>query len=304
MDKDYKIISKESNIRLDYYLSNKLNNLSRSYIKELILEGKVRINSKITKPGYKINMGDNIEVFVPEPEVLDVVAEKIKINIIYEDNYLLVVNKEKGMVVHPSNGHLKGTLVNALMFWCDGKLSQINGIIRPGIVHRIDMDTSGLLVVAKDNETHINLAKQLKEHTIKREYEALVHGTMYEETGKIEIPIGRDTVHRKKMSVRTNNGKFAVTNFSVIERLKFVTHLKLRLETGRTHQIRVHMAYIGFPIVGDSVYGNRNDKFKEKGQTLHAKNLGFIHPKTKKYIEFNSELPEYFKSLIDYYDNI
>lgn len=289
----------EASIRLDLYLSRELNDISRSYVQKLIEKGNVKINSEvILSKKFKISMNDEIEIVIPEPEKLKLEPENIPIEIVYEDEDLMVVYKPQGMVVHPAPGHYTGTLVNALLYHSE-KLSSINGIIRPGIVHRIDKDTSGLLMIAKNNVAHNSLAAQLKEHSTNRIYSALVHGNLETDSGTIDLPIGRHPVNRLKRAVVENNGKRAVTHFKVIERLSGFNLVDLKLETGRTHQIRVHMAYLGHPLVGDPLYGFKKEKFKLNGQALHAKVIGFVHPTTGKYMEFCCELPDYFKSLLD-----
>jgi 23S rRNA pseudouridine1911/1915/1917 synthase len=293
------LIADESDIRLDVWLSGKLEKCSRSFIQKLIDEGMVQVNGRNKKSNYKIKAGDEIHVKIPEPEVLDVKPEEIKLDILYEDDDLIVVNKPKGMVVHPAAGNFSGTLVNALMAYCGESLSDINGVIRPGIVHRIDKDTSGILVVAKNNIAHEKLSSMLKKHDIKRIYIAVVEGIIREEQGKIDAPIGRHPVERKKMAVNLKNGRRAVTHFRVLERFKDATYIQVELETGRTHQIRVHMSYIGHPIIGDEVYGRKKQRFDIKGQALHAKVLGFVHPVKNEYMEFEAEPPEYFNTLLE-----
>ncbi|MFZ5987997.1 MAG: RluA family pseudouridine synthase [Bacillota bacterium] len=292
-------VSDESGIRIDAWLSNKLVNCSRSYVQKLVNDELVIVNKEPVKSNYKIKSGDKILVRIPKPQVLDVTPEDISIPVLYEDEDILIVDKPKGMVVHPAAGNYSGTLVNALMGHCGESLSDINGVIRPGIVHRIDKDTSGVLVVAKNNVSHENLSSKLKDHDIKRVYVALVHGVIREETGKIDAPIGRHPVDRKKMAVNTKNGRRAVTYFKVLERFSEATYIEVTLETGRTHQIRVHMSYVGYPVIGDPVYGKKNDKYNVEGQVLHAKILGFIHPTKNTYMEFESQVPEYFKGLLD-----
>nr|WP_079495168.1 RluA family pseudouridine synthase [Maledivibacter halophilus] len=288
----------EESLRLDLYISKELNDISRSYVQKLIKSGNVRVNNEIIySKKYKISEEDEIDIEIPEPEKLKLEPENIPIEIIYEDKDLLVVNKPQGMVVHPAPGHYSGTLVNALLYHSKS-LSSINGIIRPGIVHRIDKDTSGLLMIAKNNKAHNSLAAQLKEHSINRVYYALVNGNIKVGSGTIDAPIGRHPVNRLKRAVVEKNSKKAVTHFKVIESYSGYTLVELKLETGRTHQIRVHMSYLGYPLVGDPLYGIKKKKFNLKGQMLHAKVLGFIHPTTLKYMEFNSELPEYFKALL------
>jgi len=296
---EIKLISEENGSRIDAWLSKRLEKYSRSYIQKLINDGMVSVNGSVVKANYKVRINDEISVKIPEPEVLDIVPENIDIPVLYEDEHVLVVNKPKGMVVHPAAGNYSGTLVNALMDYCGDNLSSINGVIRPGIVHRIDKDTSGVLVVAKSNEAHEKLSSMLKVHDINRVYVAVVHGVIREESGKIDAPIGRHPVDRKKMAVNTKNGRRAVTYFKVLERFKDATLVEARLETGRTHQIRVHMSYIGYPIIGDTVYGRKKDKYDLGGQALHAKLLGFVHPITNEYMEFEAELPDYFKKLLE-----
>ncbi|HDK7160829.1 TPA: RluA family pseudouridine synthase [Clostridium botulinum] len=284
------------NVRLDLYLSKIFEDKSRSYLQGIIDQGNVLVNNKKKKRNYKLKVGDNIEVNIPEPKLLQIEPEDIKLDIIYEDKDVIVVNKPQEMVVHPAPGVYSGTLVNALLHHCKD-LSGINGVARPGIVHRIDKDTSGILVVAKNDISHNNLAAQFKEHSISRVYMALVEGIIKDEQGTIEAPIGRHPVDRIKMAV-VKDGRHAVTHYKVIERFKNHTLVECRLETGRTHQIRVHMSHIMHPLVGDPVYGYKKQRFNLKGQMLHAKLLGFIHPTTGQYVEFESELPEYFKKII------
>ena len=294
----FNISIEEEGQRIDKYLSNKIEDKSRSFIQGLIDEEKVKANGKIIKSNYKIKRNDFIEVEMPEPVELNVSPEKMNLDILYEDEDVLVVNKDKGVVVHPAPGNYTGTLVNGILYHCTD-LSGINGVIRPGIVHRIDKDTSGVLVIAKNDEAHNGLAEQFKEHSIKREYYALVEGKFSNPKGTIDKPISRDKKERIKMAINSD-GKRAVTHYEVLEQYdKGVSLVKCTLETGRTHQIRVHMASIGHPLVGDLVYGYKRQKFNIEGQALHAKVLGFIHPRTKRYIEFTSELPEYFKDLLE-----
>ena len=267
--------------------------LSRSFAAKLIEDGGCTVNGTIVPKNYKLRTNDSVCVIIPEPKETDILPEDIPLDIVYEDDDLLVVNKPKGMVVHPAHGHYSGTLVNALMYHCGDRLSGINGELRPGIVHRIDMNTSGLLIVAKNDAAHKGLAEQIKEHSFRREYEAVVCGSV-KENGTVDAPVGRSRTDRKKMAVTTENSRDAVTHYTVLENFTGYTHLRLRLETGRTHQIRVHMAYIGHPVAGDDVYGNGKPQFLS-GQCLHAKLIGFEHPITGKYIEFDSELPDYFK---------
>lgn len=294
----FKITNEYIGVRVDKYLTGVMENKSRSFIQGLIDSGEVLINNKETRSNYKLRALDEVIVIMPDPVELSVEAEYIELNIIYEDEYIIVVNKPQGMVVHPAPGNYTGTLVNGLLFHCKD-LSGINGVIRPGIVHRIDKDTSGILVIAKNDEAHNNLAKQFKEHTIKREYYALVEGKFTKNNGIVDKPIGRNKRDRLKMAV-TDDGKKAVTHYEVLEQYNNGMSLVMcRLETGRTHQIRVHMASIGHPLVGDPLYGSKKQKFKLQGQVLHAKSLGFVHPKSNKYIEFNSELPKYYLELLE-----
>lgn len=286
-----------SGVRLDAFLNNKVESLSRNYAQKLIEEGKVLVNGKaVIKKNHKLNLGDQVDFEMPEPEVLDIVAEDIAIEIVYEDDDVIIVNKAQGMVVHPAPGNYTGTLVNAIMYHTES-LSSINGVIRPGIVHRIDKNTSGLLMIAKNNIAHNALAGQLKDHSSMREYMAIVHGNIKEDSGLVDAPIARHPKNRMKNAV-VPGGKEAVTHFFVEERFGQFTLVRLRLETGRTHQIRVHMAYIGHPLVGDDVYGPKKSKIKHNGQLLHAKKLGFVHPTTGEYMEFDSALPEYFQAII------
>lgn len=299
-------ISKEnSKIRVDKFLSQNLENISRSYIHELIKNNDILVNGNHTTKNFVLSEKDIVSVNIPKPKEIDILPENIPINIVYEDDDLLIVNKEKGIVVHPAPGNYNGTLVNALLYNCKDSLSGINGNIRPGIVHRIDKYTSGLLIIAKNDISHNFLAEQIKEHSFTREYEAIVYGNIKEDSGTIRTNISRHKIDRKKMAVTDIGGKLAVTHFTVLKRYGNFTHLRLKLETGRTHQIRVHMAYIKHPVLGDEVYANpKNNPFKFlTGQCLHAKSIGFIHPKTNKYIEFSSELPDYFKKVIDILEN-
>ncbi|MFU0823783.1 RluA family pseudouridine synthase [Clostridium sp.] len=297
MDIERLIVDDEHvNFRLDVFLSKNYEDKSRSYIQKLIEEENVKVNDKIKKSNYKLRLNDIITINIPETQELIVEPENIPLNILYEDEDVIVVNKPQGMVVHPAPGNYSGTLVNALLYHCKD-LSGINGVARPGIVHRIDKDTSGILVVAKNDKAHKRLAEQLKEHTMKREYIALLEGRLKNDEGIIDKPIGRNPKDRLKMGV-VEGGKKAVTHYKVIERYEKNTLVKCILETGRTHQIRVHMSYIGHPLVGDPIYGFKKSKFSLNGQMLHAKKLGFIHPSSGKYIEFESDLPDYFKEVL------
>ena len=296
---NFKLISDASDIRIDLYISKQLTQYSRSFVQKLIDDKHVTVNGKNVKTNYKLKLNDVIEITVPEPKKLDVIPQDIDIDVVYEDDDIIIVNKQKNMVVHPAVGNYDGTLVNALLSYCDGKLSDINGVIRPGIVHRIDKDTTGILVVAKNNNAHEKLSDLFKVHDIKRKYVAIVDGVLKRDAGVIDAPIGRHPNDRKKMAINIKNGRNAVTHFKVLERFKNQTLVELTLETGRTHQIRVHMASIGHPVMGDLVYGKNNKKYNLEGQVLHAKILGFVHPRTGEYVEFEGELPDYFKELIE-----
>lgn len=288
----------ESGLRLDKALVLLLKDKSRSYILTLIDEGKCLVNNKPAKASQKVNLNDEISIEIPEAKPLEVKAEPIPLDIIYEDDDILIINKPQGLVVHPSLGHYEGTLVNAIMYHCDN-LSGINGVMRPGIIHRIDKETSGLLCIAKNDNAHKFLSEQLKEHTMNREYIALCKGVIKEANGVIDLPIGRNKTDRKKMGVDKVNGKPAVTYFHVEERFLNHTLISCKLKTGRTHQIRVHMAYIGYPIEGDKVYSRRANKVYNDGQLLHAYRLTLIHPSTKKEMTFNAPLPKYFVDVIE-----
>lgn len=285
--------------RLDVFLAEAFSELTRSRIQKLILEECVRVNGDCTRSNYKLRQGDLIEIEIPEARETQIEAEDIPLKIVFEDDCMLVVNKPQGMVVHPAAGNYSGTLVNALMAYCGDNLSGINGEIRPGILHRIDKDTSGLLMVAKNDKAHLCLSEQIKEHSITREYFALVHGKIKEDSGTIDAPIGRDERDRKKMTITHRNSKNAVTHFFVLERFDKYTFVRCRLETGRTHQIRVHMSKNGHPIVGDPVYGVKKEEFKLSGQLLHARLVGFVHPETGEYMEFSCEIPQYFEEVLE-----
>lgn len=287
----------EAGTRLDKYLADMVEDLTRSAAVLLLEDGKVTVNKKSAAKNYKIKTGDEVEILIPEPVEYEAKAENIPLDIVYEDDSLLVVNKPKGMVVHPAAGNYEGTLVNALLYHCKDSLSGINGVLRPGIVHRIDKNTSGLLIVAKTDFTHKGLAEQIKEHSFTREYEAVVCGRFKEPEGTVNAPIGRHRVDRKKMCVTEKNSKNAVTHYRVLEEFRNYSHIACKLETGRTHQIRVHMAYMGHPVAGDDVYGKPLHDFT--GQCLHAKKIGFIHPVTGEYLEFDSNLPEYFSNFLE-----
>ncbi len=285
--------------RIDKYMSILIDSLSRSFIQKMMKEEKVLVNGRPVKANYRLKTEDEICFELPEAVEPDIEPENIPLDILYEDADVLVVNKPKGMVVHPAAGHYSGTLVNALMYHCKGSLSGINGCLRPGIVHRIDMDTTGSLIVCKNDIAHASIAAQLKEHSIVRRYRAIVWGVIKEEEGCVDVPIGRHPSDRKKMAAGVRNGKEAVTHYRVLERFRSYTYIECRLETGRTHQIRVHMDSIGHPILGDPVYGNRKCPFQLQGQTLHAMTLGFIHPVTGEYVETTAPLPGYFQHLLD-----
>lgn len=286
-------VNEEDNERLDAFLANELNEVSRTYIKKLITDNLVLVNGSVQKPRYLVQEGDYITVNMPSPVKLEVLAEDIPLNIIYEDEDIVIINKEQGMVVHPAPGNYTGTLVNALLFQIKN-LSSINGVIRPGIIHRLDKDTSGIIMVAKNDESHRFLSEQLKERNVKREYIAIVHGVLNNTEGVINAPIGRDPKDRKKMTVISTNSKQAITHYSVIEEFQKYSLIRAQLETGRTHQIRVHFAHINHPVVGDMVYSRNPNNFNLNKQLLHAKKLGFIHPRTKEYMEFETDIPQNF----------
>lgn len=295
---EYKISVNEAGLRLDKAVALLCDDLSRNTVQQLIDSGNILVNCETANKKYTVKDGDIVSVILPEPKALSVEAENIPLEIIYEDEHLLVVNKPKGMVVHPAAGNYSGTLVNALLYHCGDSLSGINGVIRPGIVHRIDKDTSGLLIVAKTDLAHRGLAEQIKEHSFKRVYRTVVVGNIKDDYGTIDAPIGRHPKDRKKQAVTDKNSRNAVTHFQVLGRFNGFTYLKVTLETGRTHQIRVHMSYRGTPVAGDSVYGNPKKTYGLSGQCLHAAEIGFIHPITGQYLEFDSELPEYFKDFL------
>ena len=295
----YIVTELQANMRLDKILVSFMPDKSRSYIAKIIDEGNCFVNGNIAKASLKLKAGDTIEIDVPENKPLEVKAEDIPLDIVYEDNDILIINKQQGIVVHPSNGHWEHTLVNAILHHCND-LSGINGVIRPGIVHRIDKDTSGLICVAKNDKAHNFLAEQLKDHTMARDYIALVRGVIQENSGTIDMPIGRDKNNRQKMAVSKENSKNAITHFKVLKRFSNNTLIECKLVTGRTHQIRVHMAHIGYPVEGDPLYGSRTyDKLYSGGQLLTAYKLRLIHPTSKKEMEFSIELPSYFKEIID-----
>lgn len=292
--------------RLDKYLvsdvcaetDESIENISRSYLQKLMKEGHVLVNGKAVKQNYRLKGNDEIILNIPEAKPLSILPEAIPLDILYEDEHLIFINKPKGMVVHPAPGHMEHTLVNALLYHCEGQLSGINGILRPGIVHRIDRDTTGVIVACKTDVAHNFVSEQLKEHSITRKYYAIVKGCFKEHSGTVDAPIGRHPVERKKMAINEKNGRRAVTHYKVIEELKGYSYVECTLETGRTHQIRVHLSSIGHPLLGDTVYGSSKQPFSLEGQTLHAKILGFIHPVTKDYLEVSAPLPDYFNDLL------
>ena len=285
--------------RIDKYISVLIDSLSRSFIQKLLKDGHVLVNDQPVKQNFRLKEGDEVAFSLPKAVEPDILPEDIPLDILYEDDDVLVVNKPKGMVVHPAAGHYSHTLVNALMYHCRDSLSGINGVMRPGIVHRIDRDTTGSLLVCKNDAAHISIAAQLKEHSIVRRYRAVVYGVLDQEEGTVDLPVGRDPHDRKRMAAGVRNGKEAVTHYKVLQRFHGYTYIECRLETGRTHQIRVHMASIGHPLLGDEVYGRGKNPFHLEGQTLHAMVLGFLHPSTGAYMEFEAPLPAYFEKLLD-----
>lgn len=303
MNKVYYITEQNINQRLDMYIASLDLDLSRSMAQKLIENEQVLVNEKIPKASYKTKLGDKIEIKILKAKETNIEAQDIPLDIIYEDNDILVLNKQKGMVVHPGNGNLDGTLVNAVLNHCRGNLSGIGGEIRPGIVHRLDKDTSGLIVIAKNDKAHINLSKQIQDRKVKKIYTALVRGVIPEDTATINMPIGRSSTDRKKMAVR-KDGKIAITHIKVIKRYEKYTLIKVKIDTGRTHQIRVHMAEIGYPIVGDEVYSNGKNEFNIHGQMLHSTSLDFIHPIKGIQMHLEAPLPKYFKEVINKLDNI
>ena len=292
------IYSNTERLRIDVFVAQ-IADVTRSRAAKLLVDGFVKINNKTATKSDKLNFGDEVVVILPDPTPYDILPQDLNLDIIYEDSDLLVVNKPKGMVVHPAAGNFEGTLVNGLMHHCKDNLSGINGVMRPGIVHRIDKNTSGLLIVAKNDNSHNFLAEQIKEHSFTREYEAIVYGNIKTDNGTINAPIGRHPVKRKQMAVTNTASRHAVTHYEVLQRFGDFTHIKLKLETGRTHQIRVHMAYMGHPVAGDDVYGPKKVITSLNGQCLHAKKIGFIHPKTNEYLEFDSSLPQYFENFLN-----
>ena len=302
MFQDFLIVSKEDeNERVDKFLATRFPDFTRSFIQKAIKNGQIKLNGKDFKSNYKLKLDDKIEINIEDPIELETEPEDIPLNILYEDDDVLIVNKPKNMVVHPSAGHFSHTLVNAIMFHCKDSLSGINGIIRPGIVHRIDMNTTGSLIICKNDVSHTKIAEQIKEHSVNRIYVGLVYGRLANDEGTVEGPIGRNPSDRKKMAINYKNGKPAITHYKVLERFNEYTFVKFKLETGRTHQIRVHMASIGHPLVGDDIYSNNKKcKFKHlEGQCLHARTIGFIHPTLNQYVEFQAPIPEYLDKLLN-----
>ncbi|HIV11705.1 MAG TPA: RluA family pseudouridine synthase [Candidatus Pullilachnospira stercoravium] len=296
---NFEVLSEDADSRIDRYLAQQMPDQSRSFLQKLIREEQITVNGRPVKANYRLQPEDQVLVIVPDPQLPDILPENIPLDILYEDSDVLVINKPKGMVVHPAAGHYTNTVVNAVMYHCQGNLSGINGVMRPGIVHRIDRDTTGAIVICKNDQAHQSLAQQLKEHSITRSYQAIVWNNLKEDEGTVDRPIGRHPVDRKKMAVNEKNGKTAVTHYRVLERFGSFTYIECRLETGRTHQIRVHMASIGHPLLGDEVYGpSGKQPFRLQGQCLHAMTLGFLHPSTGEYVEFEAPLPEYFTQLL------
>ena len=298
---EYTVQENLSGMRLDKFLTEIYPEQTRSFLQKLVKSGEIKVNGKsVTKAGFVVECGDQVYASIPAPQAVEIEAENIPLDILYEDADVLIVNKPKGMVVHPSAGHYSGTLVNAIMYHCADSLSGINGEIRPGILHRIDMDTTGALIICKNDAAHVDIAEQIKEHTVTRRYRGIVCGIVKEDEGTIEGAIGRHPTQRKKMAINEKNGKPAITHYKVLQRFAKYTYMEFCLETGRTHQIRVHMASIGHPLLGDELYGNpKNLAMKGlQGQTLHAMVIGFVHPSTHEYMEFEAPLPEYFQKLL------
>lgn len=301
MLEEYTVEESQSGMRLDKFLTEIYPDQTRSFLQKLVKSGEIKVNGKpVIKAGFVVEGGDQVSASIPTPQAVEIEAENIPLDILYEDADVLIVNKPKGMVVHPSAGHYSGTLVNAIMYHCADSLSGINGEIRPGIVHRIDMDTTGALIICKNDAAHVDIAEQIKEHTVTRRYRGIVCGVVKEDEGTIEGAIGRHPTQRKKMAINEKNGKPAITHYKVLQRFAKYTYMEFRLETGRTHQIRVHMASIGHPLLGDELYGNpKNLAMKGlQGQTLHAMVIGFVHPTTHEYMEFEAPFPEYFQNLL------
>lgn len=295
------IVKEESNKRIDAYIQNQINEYSRTCIQRLLEEEKITVNGKKVKASYKVQVGDEIQIEEEKPKEIGLKAQEIPLEIIYEDKDIIVINKPKGMVVHPANGNPDGTLVNAVMAICKDSLSGIGGEIRPGIVHRLDKDTSGIIIVAKNDKAHITLSEQIKNHEIKKTYIALVHGVIKENNATIDMPIARSKKDRKKMAV-DRDGKNAITHFKVLKRTEKYTLLEVQIETGRTHQIRVHLSEIGYPIIGDYTYSNGKNRFDVEGQMLHAYKIKFKHPTTNEEVEYTAELPKYFKDILEKLD--
>jgi len=301
--REFSIEHEEAGKRFDSFLSEKIEGYSRTYMQKLIDEGNCKVNGKNAKSNLKLREGDQVQAIIPDPVPLEIMPQKIELDIVYEDKDIVIINKPQGMVVHPAHGNYSGTVVNALLSHCGSlsdcnSLTGINGVMRPGIVHRIDKDTSGIIVIAKTNEAHLKLSEQFKEHTITRRYIALLEGRLKNDSGRVETLIARNPKERKQMAVVSINGKKAVTNYKVLERFENHTLIEAVLETGRTHQIRVHMAYLGHPVAGDIVYGYNKQHFLTNGQLLHARVLGFIHPASKEYVEFEAPLPDYFEKIL------
>ena len=299
MRQQFQVAEEFEDMRIDRYLAEICPDLSRSYVQKLLKSGDVEADGVKVKPSYRVSAGEVVELEVQAPSEPEILAQDMDLDIVYEDEDVILINKPKGMVVHPAAGHYEGTLVNGLMAHCKDQLSGINGMLRPGIVHRIDKDTTGILIVCKNDMAHRSIAAQLKEHSITRRYQAIVCGVIREEEGTVDAAIGRHPTDRKKMCVNEKNGRHAVTHYRVLRRFAGYTYIECRLETGRTHQIRVHMASLHHPILGDAVYGPARCPFHLEGQTLHAGVLGFVHPRTGQYMEFTAPLPEYFKQLLD-----
>ncbi len=295
---EFEVTMEQEGERLDKYLALIYENQSRSFFQKLIKENLVLVNEKVQKANYRVSAEDSVSVTIPKAQEIEILPENIPLDILYEDDDVLVVNKPKGMVVHPSAGHYSGTLVNAVMYHCRDSLSGINGAIRPGIVHRIDMDTTGALIVCKNDNAHVKIAEQIKEHSVTRRYRGIVNGVIKQDSGTIEGAIGRHPVERKKMAINEKNGKPAITHYRVLERFSNHTYMEFELETGRTHQIRVHMASIGHPLLGDTLYGSGKNPYHLQGQTLHAMVIGFVHPSNVTYVEVEAPLPEYFQKLL------
>lgn len=295
----YDVTTEYVGMRLDRFLTKMDSEHTRSFLQKVITDGGVLVNDKPAKANYKLRLDDVVELDIPEPVELEVLPEDIPLDILYEDADVLIVNKPKGMVVHPAPGHTVGTLVNAVLYHCKDELSGINGVIRPGIVHRIDMNTTGSLIVCKNDKAHQDIADQIKVHSIHRVYRGIVIGRVSDDEGVIHAPIGRHPIDRKKMAINEKNGKDAITHYKVLQRFERYTYMEFVLETGRTHQIRVHMASIGHPLLGDEVYGPAKCPYQLQGQTLHAMTIGFKHPSTGEYVEFSAPLPEYFQHLLE-----